>query len=190
MWFPDDPLEKRITANGRPQPGNRVRIVDPETGAPCAAGAPGEIQMQGPDGDARLFQSARGDRRGVHGGRLAAFRRPRHAHADGELVYIARLKEIIRVGGENLAPAEVEQALRDACRRASRSACSAFRTNGSTRWRPRSVVVAATCDWQAVLASCASRLAGFKMPRQIYTADALPMTATNACSARCCASGS
>ena len=47
MWFPDDPLERRISANGRPQPGNALRIGDPDTGAPLPPGAVGEIQMQG-----------------------------------------------------------------------------------------------------------------------------------------------
>ena len=36
MWFPDDPLEKRITGNGRPQPGNECAspIPSPATVQP------------------------------------------------------------------------------------------------------------------------------------------------------------
>ena len=39
MWFPDDPLTKRVSANGRPQPGNQIRIVDADSGAPLATTA-------------------------------------------------------------------------------------------------------------------------------------------------------
>ena len=42
------------------------------------------------------------------------------------------------------------------------------------------VVVGATIDdWPAVIDELRTRLAGFKMPRSIYAADALPLTATN-----------
>ena len=34
-------------------------------------------------------------------------------------------------------------------------------------------------DWPPVLDKVRSRLAGFKMPRQVYVTDAMPMTATN-----------
>ncbi|UCE31640.1 MAG: acyl--CoA ligase, partial [Burkholderiales bacterium] len=102
MWFPDDPLEKRIGGNGRPQPGNRIRIGDAQTGAALAPGATGEIQMKGPtvtpgyferpEADASAF-TADGWLRSGDLGRI---------DDDGDLIYVARLKELIRVGGENL----------------------------------------------------------------------------------------
>jgi fatty-acyl-CoA synthase len=36
MWHPDDPLQKRVNANGRTQPGNVIRIGDPQTGSALA----------------------------------------------------------------------------------------------------------------------------------------------------------
>jgi acyl-CoA synthetase (AMP-forming)/AMP-acid ligase II len=41
------------------------------------------------------------------------------------------------------------------------------------------VVGAQRADWPEVLREMRVRLAGFKMPKSIYTADELPMTATN-----------
>ena len=41
------------------------------------------------------------------------------------------------------------------------------------------VVGTALTDWPGVLSTLRARLAGFKVPRSIYTADELPMTATN-----------
>lgn len=178
MWFPDDPIEKRTSANGRAQPGNRVRIADPDTGAILGAGGQGEIQMHGPtvtpgyfnrpEATAAAFTSDGWLRSGDLG----------TITADNELVYIARLKEIIRVGGENLAPAEVEQVLRDTC--GVPVVCVLGIPDARLDEVAVAVVVGARVDdWQAVLASMRTRLAGFKMPRCIYTADALPMTATN-----------
>ena len=178
MWYPDDPLEKRLTANGRPQPGNRVRVADAETATVLPQGAQGEIQMHGatvtpgyfnrPDANAAAFTPDGWLRSGDLG----------TIGADGELRYIARLKEIIRVGGENLAPAEVEQVLRDAC--GVPQVCVLGVPDARLDEVAAAVVVGADgTDWQAVLARMRSRLAGFKMPRQIYTTDTLPMTATN-----------
>lgn len=178
MWFPDDPAYKRLSANGRPQPGNRVRIIDPETGASLPAGAQGEIQMHGPtvtpgyfnrpDATAAAFTNDGWLRSGDLG----------MVNAEGELTYVARFKEIIRVGGENMAPAEVEQVLRDAC--GVTQVCVLGVPDARLDEVAAAVVVGAPgADWQAVLAHMRGRLAGFKMPRAIYTADALPMTATN-----------
>lgn len=178
MWFPDDPLDKRLSANGRPQPGNRVRIADPTTGASLPAGAPGEIQMHGPTASPGYFNQPDATAAAftadgwLHSGDLGAIT------PDGELVYIARLKEIIRVGGENLAPAEVEQALRDAC--GVQQVCVLGIPDARLDEVPAAVVVGAIdTDWQAVLRELRTRLAGFKMPKFIYSADELPMTATN-----------
>lgn len=178
MWFPDDPLDQRLSANGRPQPGNSVRIADPETGAALPAGATGEIQMKGPTVTPGYFNRPEAT--------AAAFTADGWLHSgdlgtttpDGELVYIARLKEIIRVGGENLAPAEVEQVLRDACR--LQQVCVLGIPDARLDEVAAAVVVGASgTDWQAVLREMRTRLAGFKIPRSIYTADELPLTATN-----------
>ena len=178
MWYPDDPLDKRLSANGRPQAGNRVRIADPDTGAVLPAGATGEIQMKGPTVSPGYFNRPEATAAAftadgwLHSGDLGT------TTADGELVYIARLKEIIRVGGENLAPAEVEQVLRDACR--VQQVCVLGIPDTRLDEVAAAVVVGAQgTDWQAVLREMRTRLAGFKIPRSIYTADELPLTATN-----------
>lgn len=178
MWFPDDPLDKRLSANGRPQPGNAVRIADPDREAVVERGAQGEIQMRGatvtpgyfnrPDATAAAFTSDGWLRSGDLG----------MLTPDNDLVYVARLKEIIRVGGENLAPAEVEQALRDAC--GVSQVCVLGVPDARLDEVAAAVVVGpVNADWPSVLARMRERLAGFKMPKSVYMAQALPMTATN-----------
>lgn len=46
--LPSDPLSKRAKTEGRPMPGNQVRVVD-AAGELLAAGRSGEIQTRGPD---------------------------------------------------------------------------------------------------------------------------------------------
>lgn len=107
---PDDPLQKRLYTVGRGYPGIEYRIVDPVTGNVDATGASGEIRVRGssmdgyynePEATAALIGAdgwlATGDR--------GAF------DAEGYLHYEGRLKEMLKVGGENVSLAEVESAL-------------------------------------------------------------------------------
>src|SRR5208337_695289 len=126
----------------------------------------GEIQMQGPtitpgylnrpDATDAAF-TPDGWLRSGDFGRIAE---------NGHLVYISRLKEIIRVGGENLAPAEVEQALRDAT--GARQVCVLGVPDARLDEVPVAVVAANdVADWQAVRRALRARLAGFKLPKAI-----------------------
>ena len=178
MWCPDDPLESRLSANGRPQPGNLLRLGDPDTGEPLPSGKTGEIQMRGSTLSPGYFNSPQADAAArtadgwLRSGDLGQLTE------NGELVYIARLKEIIRVGGENLAPAEVEQVMRDYCNLPQ--VCVLGVPNLRLDEVPAAVVVgAANVEWAAVLQSMRSHLAGFKIPREIYLADSFPTTGTN-----------
>ena len=97
---------------------------------------------------------------------------------DGELRYIARLKELIRVGGENLAPAEVEQAIRDAT--GMQQVCVLGIPDARLDEVPAAVVVGcAGADWPRILNGLRGSLAGFKIPQAVYHAPQLPLTATN-----------
>jgi fatty-acyl-CoA synthase len=178
MWHPDDPLVKRINGNGRTQPGNEVRVVDTTTGEPLPPGAEGEVEMRGPtitpgyfnrpEANAQAF-TADGWFRSGDLGRISA---------EGELIFVARLKDIIRVGGENLAPAEVEQALRDLCDLKQVSVVGV--SDARLGEVPAAVLVPnGAIALDALMAGLRTRLAGFKIPRQIYLADELPTTATN-----------
>jgi len=178
MWFPDDPFEKRITGNGRPQPPNQIRIVDAETGTPRGPDQPGEIQMRGPtitpgyykrpEANAAAF-TADGWFRSGDAGLLSA---------EGELRYLARARDVIRVGGENVAPAEIEQAL---CEETGLKLISVVGVPDERLGEVAAAIALASenVDWRQVLDKVRARLAGFKMPRQVYVTDTMPMTATN-----------
>jgi acyl-CoA synthetase (AMP-forming)/AMP-acid ligase II len=178
MWYPDDPLIKRISWNGRPQVGNSIRIADLQTGTDCAPDQVGEIQMKGPTVTPGYFRRPEATATAFtadgwfRSGDLGSL------NDEGELHYIARVKEIVRVGGENVSPAEVEEVLRDVS--GLKQVCVLAVPHERLGEVAAAVVIAdGEVAWPAVLLEVKNRLANFKVPREIYVTDAFPMTATN-----------
>jgi len=105
-----DPVELRIAGLAKPHAGVEVRIADAQNVA-LPAGASGEIQVRGwnvmrgyyknPEATAQTFTSDGWLRTGDIG----------VLTPDGRLRMIGRSKDVFRVGGENVAPAEVEEVL-------------------------------------------------------------------------------
>ena len=120
-----DPADIRRTTVGRPLPGMEIRIVDRETRRPLPTGEVGEILVRGyvtpgyykdPEKNAAAF-----DADGfLITGDLGAL------GDDGRLRFRGRIKEMVKTGGINVAPLEVEEVLL-AIRRSSRRTSSASR---------------------------------------------------------------
>ena len=105
--FPDDPSEIKLTTCGKLLPGFDAVVVDPATGEPLATGQPGLLKVRGNIALGYLNNptetEAAFDGDGFYAtGDLGAF------DADGYFHYGGRLKEMIKTGGINVAPAEVE----------------------------------------------------------------------------------
>jgi fatty-acyl-CoA synthase len=98
---------------------------------------------------------------------------------DGYVTIVDRLKDLIISGGENVYPAEVEDAL---LAHPSVVECAVIGVPDS-RWGEvgRAVVVAregTRIDPHEVLASLSGRLATYKIPKSVVVVDALPRTAS------------
>jgi len=96
---------------------------------------------------------------------------------DGYLSIQGRLKELIRSGGESIAPSEVETALRD------HPGVAEIAVIGLPDPQWGEIVCAvvvpapgASLDLEALQKHCGERLAGFKKPRRLELVDALPRT--------------
>ena len=106
-----DPVDERIAGWMWPLPGVRIRIRDPLTFADLPPQQAGEILVKGPSVMAGYYKlpdetRATFDADGwLITGDLGMLK------DDGRLRFIGRLKDTIRVGGENLSPAEVEDLL-------------------------------------------------------------------------------
>jgi len=165
-WW--EPQDIRGESRLLPQPGVEIRIRDLETGAILGPGQSGEIQIRGwsvmrgyydkPEETARTIDPegwlSSGDL-GVLG-------------TDGRLQFLGRAKEILRVGGENVSPLEIEDVLH------RHPKVRLAQVTGVPDARlvevPAAFVVlreGETCDPQELVEWVKARLAGFKVPRYV-----------------------
>lgn len=106
----DDPLDAKLRTNGRPLPGTEMRIVDPRTHEPLAAGEIGLVLLRGHTtpgyyGNPEETRKALRPDGYFDTGDLGLL------DAEGRFVFHSRLKEVIKSGGINVSPLEIEQLL-------------------------------------------------------------------------------
>ena len=162
-----DSLDLRLHSQGKPLPGMTMRAVDPETRAPLPDGEVGELAVAGyvtpgyfkaPEQTAAAFDAdgffLTGDL-GMIG-------------TDGRVRYRGRLKEIIKTGGVNVAPIEVEEVL------VQHSAVKQAYVVGVPD-PTKDEIVAAAVELEAgaevsvgdLVAHCRTQLASYKVPAYI-----------------------
>jgi fatty-acyl-CoA synthase len=172
-WRFDAPLARRAANNGPPVGARELRIVDPERGVPLPPGSEGELCVRGPEllrGYYREPPGACFDTDGFfHTGDLARL------EPDGSLVFIGRLKDVIKTAGVNVAAAEVEAVLLE---HPTVRAAHVVGVPDSARGENVAafVVLGGEADPAALLAHCRTRLASYKVPRHLWVRgeDALP----------------
>jgi fatty-acyl-CoA synthase len=104
----DDPLEVKLRSDGSPVSGMEMLIVDPDTGATLPRNTNGLVLARG-----RITPGYYGNPPDA----MAAFRADGWFNTgdigrlddDGNFIFEARLKEVIKSGGINVSPVEVEQ---------------------------------------------------------------------------------
>ena len=89
---------------------NEGRVM--RDGRPAPLGEVGELELRNPAVMKGYWGMPDETAAGAHGRRLAAHRRPgRRPTPTGIYTFVGRIKEVIRRRGENVAPAEIEEAL-------------------------------------------------------------------------------
>lgn len=173
---PDDSYELRTTRLGVPLTDWEVRIVDPETGVECATGTQGEIVARGPHMLAGYYnapeKTAESIRDGwLHTGDIGSF------DADGQIMFHGRTKDMLKVGGENVAAAEIEAILQ------SHPAVKLAQVVGIPHPRYVEVPAAfvelapgAAASADDLLAHCDGKIARFKIPQHIRFVSEWPMS--------------
>jgi acyl-CoA synthetase (AMP-forming)/AMP-acid ligase II len=173
------PLERPSTPGtaGWLTPGTEARLVDPATGADVDDHRPGELWIRGPqvmEGYHGLPDETAGTLTPdgwLRTGDLVAIR------DDGQLEIRDRLKELIKVKGASVAPAEVELVLRE--HPAVRDACVVGVPDPERGEAPIAfVVLDAAVEPSELLAFAAERLAGYKRPREAIVVAELPRLPT------------
>jgi len=173
----DDVLELRMTTVGRPMPGVELGIRQPDGKEFLPQGQPGEVCFKGWCITKGYFDDPEKTAEAIDGegwfrtGDLGVI------GSDGYLRLIGRIKDMIRVGGENVAAAEVETVLlkHDAVKQAVAVGIADQRL---------AEVVAAFVELKAdqanseaeLISYCRQHLASFKVPRRIIFVTDWPMT--------------
>jgi len=161
---------------GLPIPGLAVRIVDAATGTDVPFGSEGELIVRGPNVmigyHNKPEETAKALRDGwYHTGDLAK------SDENGFLTITGRLKELIIRGGQNIAPAEIEEVV---------SVLDGVRDNAVVGIPhehlgevPALFVVRRDdrkVDAQQILDHCRERLSSYKVPFSVHFVDGIPRT--------------
>jgi fatty-acyl-CoA synthase len=173
-----DDLDERVEYSGRPYPGLEVSVVD-EEGRHLGAGRRGELVVRGWsvfEGYHKNPEATRAviDEQGwFHTGDLGEL------DQDGRIRYVSRLKDMLKVGGENVAAAEIENLLSE------HPSVSVAQVVGIPDPRLEEVPAAfvelvpgSTATGEELRAFCDGRIASFKVPRLVRIVDEWPMSAT------------
>lgn len=174
-----DGLEKVAETVGRPRDQYELRIADPETGQPVAAGAPGEIRFRGfnvmrgyygkPEETAKVIDADGW----LHTGDLGMI------DDEGYLRFLGRLKEMIKSAGFNVSCQEVEAVLMQhpAVLEAMLVGVPDARLTeaGVAYVRLR---VGAACEVRELIELCRAHLARYKVPKAIRFVADFPLSAS------------
>ena len=161
---------------GLPVPGLAVRIVSPATGRDVDAGEEGELICRGPNlmigYHNKPQETAAALKSGwYHTGDLA------RSDKSGFLTITGRLKEIIIRGGQNIAPAEVEEAILPL--EGVKDCAVVGISHGTLGEVPVAFVVARdglVIEAEAVIAHCRTVLSGYKVPASVHVVPEIPRT--------------
>ena len=179
LSFLDSTEEQACEASGAPCEGFEVRVIDPATGRDQPRGTPGEVVvrtrylMQGyyrdPEATARAV-----DAQGWFHTGDAGILRP-----DGHLRFVGRYTDMIKVGGENVDPTEVESYL-GTYPGVSQAAVVSYPDArlGEIGVAFIQVAPGASVAADRLIAFCRGRIASFKIPRHVFVVDELPMTSS------------
>ena len=167
----------RASTCGRPYVGTTIEIRDPDTGAVLPAGEAGEIfirgwwTMNGYFKQPELTARTKGEDGFVRTGDRAML------DAEGYLHFLGRYKNMLRVGGENVAAEEIESLLltHPQVKQVAVIGMPDDRLTEVPMAIVELVADAAVSD-DELIRYCAERMANFRVPRAVRFTDTWPMT--------------
>jgi fatty-acyl-CoA synthase len=179
LSFLDSSTDDRCLGSGWPLPGYEFKVIDPTTGQALPPGTMGELCTRGygvmrgyyqkPEETAKAIDAAGW----LHTGDMAIRR------DDGMVRFLGRYKEILKVGGENVDPVEVEAFL------LQHPAVNQVKIVGVPDARLSEVGAAclilnpgASVTAPDLIEFCRGKLASFKIPRHVVFVKEFPMTSS------------
>ena len=175
-----DDRSVRLETQGRPLPGMTMRVVDAASGRTLPAGEVGELRVKG-HVTAGYYKDAEQTRAAFDADGYFVTGDRGLVDTDGRVRFRGRLKEMIKTGGINVAPLEVEAVLLSHA-----GVKQAYVVGVPDRVRGELVVAAvelhdgAPASADVLSAHCRDRLAGYKVPARFVfrKAEEFPRTPT------------
>jgi fatty-acyl-CoA synthase len=174
-----DPLDVRVGRLGKPLPGLEVRIVDHETSKDLPAGGRGEVLVRGYSTLEGYYKDSKKTAQAIdhdgwyHTGDIGS------VDEQGNMMFHGRIKDMLKVGGENVAAAEIEASLQ------RHPAVKLAQVVGVPDARYVEVPAAFvelkpghTASTDELIAHCRAEIAGFKVPRHVRYVTEWPMGAS------------
>jgi len=171
--------EQMCETSGQPCSGFDFRVVDPETGRDQPFDTPGEIILKSynlmlsyykkPEETAKAYNAEGWFLTGDMG----------YMRGDGYLRFLGRYKEMLKIGGENVDPMEVEAYLQGHAD-VAQAAVIGYPDERLTEVAVAFVVArpGRNPSEEEILSYCRGQIASFKIPRHIIFISSLPMTST------------
>jgi acyl-CoA synthetase (AMP-forming)/AMP-acid ligase II len=175
----DEDDEIRAYTCGKPYSGVQLRVVDLETGQDTAPGERGEVIIKGfslfegyyksPEKTAEAIDSEGW----LHTGDIASL------DEEGRVSYQGRIKDMLKVGGENVAAVEIESYI------LNHPAVQLVQVVGVPDAKLFEAAAAfiqlehgVDCSEQEIIDFCRGKIASFKIPRHVRFIEEWPMSAT------------
>jgi acyl-CoA synthetase (AMP-forming)/AMP-acid ligase II len=170
--------EHRLRTNGTPIDGVEVRIVE-ESGSIAPVGGQGEIQFRGPNSFHSYYKDEAATRATILDGGWVRTGDCGCIDASGTVFFLGRIKDMLKVGGENVAAAEIEAFLgRHPAVKMTQVVGKPDDYYGEVAVAFVELMPGAQADPAELIAFCKGKLASFKVPREVRFVSEWPMSAT------------
>jgi len=178
LQAPDLPVAERALGGGQPAGGQaaQVRARDPATGALCAPGQHGELEIRAPGNFIGYLDNPEATAQALTPDGFFRTGDLGYLRPDGSFVYLARMGDTLRLGGYLVDPAEIEHALA-----ALPGVRNAQVVGIAIDGQPRAaafVIADPGIAADALLAPLRASLAPFKVPARLWLVDEFPTAAS------------
>ena len=179
MPYPSDPPEVRLYSAGHVFPGVEFRLADIDSGRVVGAGERGEIQLRGPQIFSGYYRDDQANAEAFLEGGWFRTGDLATLDADGKFEFSGRLKDMLKVGGENVAAVEIEAYLigHPAIRVVSVVAAPDAKY-GEVAAAYIELGPDAQLSAEELIAFCRGEIASYKVPRHVRFVTDWPMSGT------------
>lgn len=173
------PAEERAKGGGVPvSPAAAARVRDPDSGALLGPGEQGELELTGQSMMAEYFGDPQATRAAFTADGWFRTGDLGHLEPDGRFCYLARLGDVLRLGGYLTSPQEIEAELEG-----HPDVAASQVVGGVMDGRPVAVAFVVMrpgreLDEAAMRVWCKARMAGYKVPGRIAALREFPVTAS------------